>query len=123
MLDVARPGRRIWLRALLVALIASVALAVASCDRFVGIAVHNNTTVPLHFYVGGVNGAAYPLTAQVPPGDTFNVISRGDFDPGSLITRKGCTVGDLVALDPTGREVARKAPPLCADDTWTVVSP
>jgi hypothetical protein len=114
---------RVVLRLLAFAVAALLVVAgVASCDRFGAITVRNNTTVLLHFYVVGTDGAKFPLVSTVASGASGAVIYGGNFNNGSLITRNGCTVGDLVALDPTGREVARKAPPLCANDTWTVNS-
>jgi hypothetical protein len=75
-------------------------LAVVACDDFEGINALNHTNVVLHFYVIGVNGAQVPLRLRVSPGGTGPIIDHGMFGSSSSITRDGCTVGDLVALDP-----------------------
>jgi hypothetical protein len=95
-------------------------LAVAACEggAFANIGVENDTGVPLHFYLNMVNGGRrdYPLTLQ--PGARGPLITS--FSSTSLETRNGCTVGDLVALNPQGREIARRKPPLCVNEIWTV---
>jgi hypothetical protein len=37
--------------------------------------------------------------------------------------RDGCTVGDLVARRPDGREIARHDGPVCVGDVWIIEMP
>ncbi|HEY4189570.1 MAG TPA: hypothetical protein VGM28_04040 [Candidatus Limnocylindrales bacterium] len=58
--------------------------------------VHNGQTTPLH------------LTAPV---DMVSPLSA---------FRDGCSDGTLLAIGPSGQEVARREAPICAGDTWTI---
>jgi hypothetical protein len=98
---------------------------IASCDWGVfgnGVVVQNDTSTPLTFELVGSDGklrvlVRYPLR----PGLMTSLLSRAQLGRYSLLTRDGCTFSDVVARDPDGNEVARRAPPLCEGDTWTVV--
>jgi hypothetical protein len=87
-----------------------------------GIGVRNETEVTLHFRVWAGN-ESYALAPEARPRQTEAVLSGSEIGPNSLVTKDGCTTGDLVAFDPDGNEVARHAPPLCVDDLWVIDSP
>ena len=42
------------------------------------------------------------------------------FGENSRVADDDCTRGEIVALDPEGREVARHPQPFCRDDLWVI---
>ena len=77
-----------------------------------GFEIENKTDGGLDIYYGSAVGV--PIASGVRPGGK------------TPITRSGlpeCTTADLVAVDEAGREVARRTPPLCWGDVWTIESP
>jgi hypothetical protein len=54
---------------------------------------------------------------------TFDLLSGSQLSPGAGLAVDFCTAGDLIALDPSGREIARHPPPLCAGSTWVIGGP
>jgi hypothetical protein len=97
------------------------ALVATGCiDAFdtTGVSVRNNTAVTLRFktVVGGIE---YPLSA-VEPHTVGNVLLGTDLQADNLKTKNGCTVGDLIAMDPSGAEIARHPAPLCKGDQWVI---
>jgi hypothetical protein len=83
------------------------------------IVVRNNTTVPVHLSVVLSDGTLFDMHTVVAPGAAF--LLHADI-PGGKMMPDGCTVGDLIAYDPSGREIARRPPPLCVrkNDVWTI---
>jgi len=109
--------------------VAALSLAVAACGGIFtdegitdSVRVQNNTNLTLHFKIIKVDGKLFDLYEQVAPGGRLNLLSGGQLaaDEGLMVDR--CTVGDVIAYDPSGREVARHPPPLCArtHDVWTI---
>jgi hypothetical protein len=87
--------------------------------------VRNSTAVTLQFTIIDIDGKPFDLHTEVAPGETVALLSGGQLasDEGLMVDR--CTVGDVIAYDPTGGEVARHPPPLCAraQDVWTIGPP
>lgn len=124
-------GRKRGIRAMLPIGLAFVALALTGCqlplmnnDQGItdAVWVTNNTQVTLHFTIIRPGGEPWDLSARIPAGQTGAVFTSGNLGPGGLGVN-GCTVGDLIAYDPSGREVVRHSPPLCVRDKWTIGSP
>jgi hypothetical protein len=102
----------------------ALAFTLASCSdvsRTDAVWVVNNTHVTLHFTIIKLDGKPFDLTDEVPPGELVGLLSGFQLDSDSLGLNR-CTVGDLIAYDPNGREVARHPPGLCArtKDVWTI---
>jgi hypothetical protein len=89
-----------------------------------GVSVRNNTSLPLTFKIV-LDGQVLPVEQGVPAHDGRNVLTRDRLENGTLFTKDGCTMGDLVAFGPGGSEVARHPAPLCVGDNWVIdnVSP
>ena len=104
-----------------VALLFAGVLLIGGCEagRLDGIVVQNETDIELHFAVIRPDGTVYDIVDRAPPGGTAIVI--GPSDTGLI--RDRCTVGDLIALDPKGVEVARRAPPICINERWVIPGP
>lgn len=84
-----------------------------------GIEVQNDTEFTLHFRVWSGN-KSYALAPATRPGEIETVLSGSAIGPNSLVTKNGCTTGDLVAFDPDGNVIARHSAPLCVDDLWVI---
>jgi hypothetical protein len=84
-----------------------------------GVAVRNETELTLHFRVWA-GSKSYALAPVARPRQTETVLSGSEIGPNSLVTKNGCTTGDLVAFDPGGNEIARHSAPLCVDDLWVI---
>lgn len=84
-----------------------------------GIGVDNRTDQALHFRILG-DGEWHDLPATVGPRQSGGLLGRPALIGPSRIARDGCTIGELIALDPDGSEVARHPPGLCIDDVWVV---
>jgi hypothetical protein len=84
-----------------------------------GIEVRNETEFTLHFRVWS-GDKSYALAPEARPRQTEAVLSGSAIGPNSLVTKNGCTTGDLVAFDADGNEIARHSPPLCVDDLWVI---
>ena len=97
-------------------------MVVLACDPSIDDAVwvENETASDLQFRLITTEGEPFDLSVRVDAGEGGWVLSGGQLGTGSGLTVNGCTVGDLIALDPEGREVARHPPPLCADGVWTI---
>jgi hypothetical protein len=124
-------GRKPGIRAMLPIGLAFVALALTGCqlplmNNDQGITdpvwVTNNTHVPLRFTIITPYGKPFDL-GQVPAGGTVPLLTGSQLGPGAGLMVDRCTVGDLIAYDPSGREVARHPPPFCARDKWTIGDP
>lgn len=99
-----------------------VALAVVACEDpnlGRGIVAENRTDVPLTFVVEAGN-ERITLSRSVDPGERTALIGGSGLGEHSRVARNGCAIGDVVAIDPDGREVARHPPPFCVGDTWVV---
>lgn len=84
------------------------------------IVIHNRTATPLTFriIVGDRQG---DLPGPLAAGQSSPVIYFVDgIVDGPLTDSDGCTKGDVIAYDPSGREVARHPPGLCVDETWVI---
>lgn len=79
----------------------------------------NATDEVLTFRVLGETGWL-DLPAMLRPGQDDIVMDGGFLAEPTVVAVDGCTDGDLVALAPDGREVARHAPPLCGGDHWII---
>ncbi len=106
--------------------LAGVSLAVAGCDFGKndgngGIIVTNGTTSTIQIETLGDNGQTYKLGPPIAPGETSSEVGRGLL-PDSRIAQSGCMINDLVARDPQDTEVARREPPVCDHQTWTVTA-
>ena len=53
------------------------------------------------------------LARDVPPGAKVNVENPGE---------PACTEFDVIALNEAGAEIARREPPVCGGDVWTIPS-
>ena len=71
--------------------------------------VANRTDEPLDIVYDRAGGLI--LAHEVAAGAKVNVTNPGE---------PACTAFDVVALDLTGTEIARHAPPLCTGDVWTI---
>jgi len=83
-----------------------------------GIYAENHTSVELRFRVLIGAGGYVDLAERAEPGRRVRIISQ--LGPQSAVTKGDCTFGDLIAFAPYGTEVARRAPPLCAAQTWII---
>src|SRR5260221_8151089 len=117
-----RPGR-----AARTALALAAALAIASCGESpgfgYGIAARNETAVRLHFAVIRSDGQLLDLAgSDTAAGAQTLLLSGALLTPEEKVVANWCTVGDLIAYDANDREVARHAPPLCANkqDIWVI---
>jgi len=102
-------------------------LVLGACEGFPGsdphlaegIGVRNNTSEALHFSVfGDWSGLICPVRWN-PAGEASScrVLQSA---ATALVTKDRCTTGDLVAINCKGREIARREPALCVDDTWVI---
>jgi hypothetical protein len=82
--------------------------------------VVNETGKVLHFEIDLVDGRSFDLVRTVPPGQTVSVMDGSQLSDGAGIMRNRCTVGELRAIDPSGRVVSRLPPPICAPSTVVV---
>jgi hypothetical protein len=115
-------GRTIVGRFLLAALV-QIAAAIALANfRDSGpapaITVRNATSFGLTLHRAGLEPVRHPQ--RVPPRGEVTISDGEDSMLGPYLA-DGCTVGDLVASDRLGREVARDGPGLCIGDTGTIV--
>ena len=105
---------------------AALGLLIAGCYNDAGrtdsVWVRNNTDVTLQFTIIDVEGKPFDLTDEVTPGETYGLLGGSQLSRSAGLGIDGCTVGDLIAYDPSGREVARHPPSLCARtrDAWTI---
>ena len=83
------------------------------------VTVQNSTSQELRFEVVGEDGRVHAL-GSVKAGARGVLLSTTQLGEFSVITRDGCTVGEVVAFDTLGDEVARHSRPLCADDHWEI---
>jgi hypothetical protein len=83
-----------------------------------GIVAENRTNIALRFEV--ISGREHIPLGTIGPGERGSIISGSGLGPSSRVARDDCAVGDIIALDPGGREVARKAPPFCVGDVWVI---
>ena len=83
------------------------------------ITASNQTDETLEFRVFG-GGEWWDLPLTLPPGQSGSVLGGALLGEPTSVTVDGCTEGDLIALTPDGREVARHPPPLCKGDNWVV---
>lgn len=115
-------GRKPRLRGVRWLAVAALVVAFTGCfddsRRLDEVWVRNNTDVTLHFTIVLADGRPFDMTYEVSPGETIGLIPGGSGNLGD----DGCTAGDLIAYDPSGREVARHAPGLCARtrDLWRI---
>jgi hypothetical protein len=108
--------------------IAALALAITGCNdsgRTATVWVGNNTDVTLHFAIIDAHGKPFELRKEAAPGELIGLIEGSLLSPDAGIMIDACTLGDLIAYDPAGREVARHPPGLCArtKDVWTIGPP
>jgi hypothetical protein len=84
--------------------------------------VVNNTDVTLHFTIIMADGKPFALSDMVPPGKLYGLLHGSQLSPGAGLMIDRCTAGDLIAYEPSGREVARHPPGLRArtKDVWTI---
>lgn len=66
------------------------------------------------------DGEWLELPPTLAPGRSEAILYGSELIEPSRVTVNGCTEGDLVALAPDGREVARHSPPLCDGDAWVI---
>ena len=85
------------------------------------IGIDNTTGALLRVEVLGPGGKAFQKSATVEPGLQVLLLGTEVGEDGPLL-KDGCTVGDAIALNMTGREVARRPPPRCMGDVWIVSS-
>jgi hypothetical protein len=87
-----------------------------------GVWVRNSTDVTLHFAIIKADGKPFDLTDEVTPGETYELLHGSQLSSGAGLMVDRCTVGDLIAYDPSGREIARHPPGLCArtKDLWKI---
>ena len=71
--------------------------------------VANRTDEPLHIVYD--RGTGMTLARDVPPGAEVHVNNPGE---------PSCTEHDVIASNQAGEEVARRTPPLCGGDVWTI---
>jgi hypothetical protein len=115
-----------WAAALsrMAAALAVSVLILPACERGLephlgeGIGVRNNTSQTLRIRVFG-DGEWFNL-ARLEPGQAELVLTGSAIGPSSRVVKNGCTVGELVAVNAAGDEVARRNPPLCVDETWVI---
>ena len=113
---------RRWLGLVVVA--ATLCLALG-CDepRNYGITVVNETEHQLYLRVVTEDNFYRLGGSAVEPGSSLVVIvARGAVPESDLIIGKDrCLLGDLVAVTPDEREIARQPPPVCLDPNYTWV--
>lgn len=78
-----------------------------------------NSTAQLVKIILTSEGESHPLVT-LDPGKSYHYALAPIAD---WLDENGCTNGDLVALRNDGTEVARRSPPMCKGETWTVVEP
>ena len=71
--------------------------------------VENQTHEPLDIVYDRAAGMI--LARDIPPGVKLNVDNPGE---------PRCTEFDVVARSSAGEEIARREPPLCGGDVWTI---
>ena len=86
------------------------------------IGVDNKTGAALRFEIIGPGGKPFPKSATIKPGLHVLLLGVEVGEDGPLL-KDGCTVGEVIARDLAGREIARRPPPLCLGDVWVVTSP
>jgi hypothetical protein len=79
-----------------------------------------NGTDSVLTFAAVVDGELSPISGRAEPGETVIILGGLRFGGPSVIIEGDCTKVDVVALDPDGREVARRPPPLCLDDVWVI---
>jgi hypothetical protein len=87
-----------------------------------GIGVRNATSRTLRFAVETGDGRI-ELPAVAQPGDSTLLVSGSAIGEHSRVVANGCIVGPVVAMDASGREVARNDDQLCVGEGWTVTEP
>jgi hypothetical protein len=90
--------------------------------RHDGVFVLNQTSTTLRFAVQ-LPDELLRTGGFAEPGERGAAVTQVEGSPEGRSLRDGCLVGDLVALDLEGREVARHPGPLCLGDTWTITEP
>jgi hypothetical protein len=107
----------------LAAVLVVACLIVFGCDQGLtrGIYAENRTSTPLRFAVILADGDLHSIPGDVQPGDRIDL--QPDFGSESVATKDGCTVGDVIAYDADGTEVARRHPPFCFGDEVWVIAP
>jgi hypothetical protein len=103
-----------------------IAVLLAGCNggwfrepRSEGVFVLNQTSTTLRFAVQ-LPDELLRTGGFAEPGERGAAVTQVEGSPEGRSLRDGCLVGDLVALDLDGREVARHLGPLCLGDTWTI---
>jgi hypothetical protein len=92
-------------------------------DRADTVYVQNNTDVTLHFTLILADGRPFDLPYTVAGhGTKFALLNDHLLHGVANVAVDSCTVGDLFAYGPDGREVARHGPGLCGSrgDTWVI---
>ena len=88
------------------------------------VGVENRTSARLFFEITRSDGQLVRLLpAGVGPGQRSALLAAVHFAPEAGLTRNNCTLSDVVARDADGREVARRAPPLCLGERWVIEAP
>jgi hypothetical protein len=84
------------------------------------IRIDNRTGFELTFMMH-IDGAWLELGAPIGANATGNILGTlGDVSHSRVLRPDGCTIGDVVAFQDDGVEVARHPPPLCLGETWAV---
>jgi hypothetical protein len=109
------------LRRLLACVLVITALSACEDPNFGRAVLAENHTNSSLMFETIVDGQTYPILGNADPGERVVILAWAQFNnEHSLITEDECTIGDVVALDPEGREVARHPPPLCLDEVWVI---
>jgi hypothetical protein len=99
----------------------AVAIALIGCDEHItdAVSVENDRPDVLRFEITLADGSNFPLVTRAQPGETVAVLSGSQLSDDAGMMRNRCTVGELRAIGPDGRVVARWPPPICATTTIT----
>jgi hypothetical protein len=81
--------------------------------------VRNGTSTALEIRLVGPTRTRV-VSNLLAPGSSEQLIRYGDDD---FVDKLGCTVGDAIALDLAGREIARHGPGICYGTIWVVTIP
>ena len=92
---------------------------VACGNAFDQVGAVNHTGEVLRMEIDPLDGRSYQL-GTINPGQSTFLVSGSALGQSRAVTRDGCTFGDVVALYPAGREVARRPPLLCVGDRLVI---